>query len=522
MTRREIVLIVAMVSCRSSAVESDLASDATNDLPDEVLTSVEAQGESEASDASSHDDGTPDDAPGNDNVVYETMDAEDAIVPIDGSYGPVNNFCCCLSDTLLLCPEWMGSIWEMPFPKEVPEGCFWNEDLIHYWLTPSGWWNLPLNMMNDPSGIAPRACIGPCAPDCGSAVCGSDGCSGTCGTCPEGTRCDGGMCVACAAVCGGHDCGDDGCGGTCGVCGGGRLCVSGKCQDAPCAPDCGEMITVPAGPFVMGGPTYLCGAFEAPEYCGDTRHIVDVPSFQIDRTPVTNAQYSRCLDAGICFDPGDCFHCNENCNKYIGGQNCGPDNASYPVFAVLFWDAYKYCRWAGKRMCSEAEWEKAARGTDGRLFPWGNDPPTCFDHLLFSGCLGPTLYPVGTNPKDESPYGVMDMLGNGEEFVWDDWHDTFEGAPTDGSAWLDGAPSDIFFNKRVIRGLGGGTCAGHGDGGSCWPDGIGVVHAWAVTFRDYLQDNEETGFRCCADAPQGPSRPRTPTNRSTSESAKQR
>ena len=133
-------------------------------------------------------------------------------------------------------------------------------------------------------------------------------------------------------------------------------------------------------------------------------HKVTLAAFDIDQTEVTQHAYQACLAAGVCSAP------------IIGFD---PDvRPSVPV-AHLNWDqARAYCVWAGKRLPTEAEWEKAARGTDGRIYPWGDGAPDC-EHANFLHC-GNDLQPVGSHPKGASPYGALDMAGNAGEFV-SDW-----------------------------------------------------------------------------------------------------
>ncbi len=97
----------------------------------------------------------------------------------------------------------------------------------------------------------------------------------------------------------------------------------------------------------------------------------------------------------------------------IGTESHIPDKADHPVVTVSWHDAQAFCKWAGVLLPTEAEWEKAARGTDGRMWPWGNDKPTK-DHCNFNGNVGDTT-PAGSYPKGVSPYGCLDMAGN----VWE-------------------------------------------------------------------------------------------------------
>jgi formylglycine-generating enzyme required for sulfatase activity len=161
-----------------------------------------------------------------------------------------------------------------------------------------------------------------------------------------------------------------------------------------------EMVLVPAGEFLMGDDA---SAF-APE---KPAHIVYLDEYWIDRYEVTNAQYRLCVEAGVCPEPGNWW--NEDLNGDL-----------QPVL-VPWADAKTYCEWVGGRLPTEAEWEKAIRGTDGRTWPWGNEFVNDRGNLSGdSDGYGPTA-PVGSFPDDVSPYGLLDAAGNAAEWVADWW-----------------------------------------------------------------------------------------------------
>jgi formylglycine-generating enzyme required for sulfatase activity len=161
----------------------------------------------------------------------------------------------------------------------------------------------------------------------------------------------------------------------------------------------GEMMLVPAGEFLMGSEDFL--EAERP------RHRVHLDAFYIEKYAVTNALYSRFMRATGRKEPPDWDHSNFN-----GSQQ--------PVVNVSWYDADAYCKWAGRRLPTEAEWEKASRGIDGRMYPWGAqwDPSRANSK---ENRLGKTT-PVGSYPSGVSPYGVLDMAGNVLQWVAD-WYD---------------------------------------------------------------------------------------------------
>ena len=164
----------------------------------------------------------------------------------------------------------------------------------------------------------------------------------------------------------------------------------------------GPLVSVPAGTFTMG-----CNAALDTECRDDEKppHSVTLPAYSIDKTEVTQAQYFACVKEGKCNYP-----------KCVWDPCAQPDN---PIACVKNAQAATYCAWASKRLPTEAEWEMAARGTDGRKFPWGNMPASC-DITNMMGC-GNVVSPVGTR-ADVSPFGAFDMGGNVVEWTAD-WYD---------------------------------------------------------------------------------------------------
>ena len=197
----------------------------------------------------------------------------------------------------------------------------------------------------------------------------------------------------------------------------------------------GEMVLVPAGPYQMGA-TYQSYA--------QPIHTVNVPAFYIDVYEVTNAEYKAFCDAtSRAYPPDPGFPDMPN---YF----TNPTYANYPVVNVTWYDAGAYAAWAGKRLPTEAEWECAAKGNaDNRLYPWGDTWVGANANIWDNPADGYTYTsPVGNYPNGISPAGCYDMAGNVWEWCEDDWHGDYNGAPTDGSAWID-TPRG---SSRVVRG----------------------------------------------------------------------
>ena len=170
-------------------------------------------------------------------------------------------------------------------------------------------------------------------------------------------------------------------------------------------------VHVPAGVFLMGSAESDADAWghKSPQ------HEVYLDAFWIDRTEVTNGMYARCVDAGACQPPIVISGLGSwTRSSYYG-------NASYTDYPVIYVDwhqAEAYCAWTGRRLPTEAEWEKAARGVDGRSYPWGEGIDCA--RANFTGCEGDTTR-AGSYPAGASPYGALDMAGNVWEWV-EDWY----------------------------------------------------------------------------------------------------
>jgi sulfatase modifying factor 1 len=162
------------------------------------------------------------------------------------------------------------------------------------------------------------------------------------------------------------------------------------------------LVDVPAGEFAMGcneATDSACDSDEKPQ------HTVSLSAFAIDRTEVSQAQFTACVLDGACEPP----LCDWDCEKQ-----------DYPAGCVSSSHALAYCSWAKRRLPTEAEWEKAARGDEGAIFPWGDAAPDC--SLANKAGCDDAARPVGSLADGASPYGALDMAGNVVEMVAD-WYD---------------------------------------------------------------------------------------------------
>ena len=213
-----------------------------------------------------------------------------------------------------------------------------------------------------------------------------------------------------------------------------------------------EFVLIPAGEFEMGSAleearaafddaTLRSSMLEEHVFMAETpKHAVYLDAYYISKYPVTNAQYRAFVEATAHKPPYDTER-----KQSIWEQPAFSD-PQQPVVGVTWFDAAAFCDWVGGKLPTEAQWEKAARGTDGRTYPWGNQPPNR-KIAAYSKYVG---YPVkvGSYPENVSPYGVMDMAGNVFEWCRDAYNAAFyRHSPPKNPVYLSRGKTDY-----VIRG----------------------------------------------------------------------
>jgi formylglycine-generating enzyme len=235
-----------------------------------------------------------------------------------------------------------------------------------------------------------------------------------------------------------------------------------------------------------------CSSYESPQ------HLVTTSAYCIDVTEVTNGAYAPFLtehgNACATYECVDSDALSLQLEESAGTWSVKMGKEHRPVVEVTWYGAVDYCLWAGGRLCSEAEWEKAARGgcektpgdcrTSTRKYPWGSEPATC-DYAVMNegggwGCGTGGSLDVGSKSLGDSPYGVKDMAGNVWEWQEDDWHGSYTDAPDDGSAWVE----DPRGSTRVYR----------GGSWSHFADGMRASFRSAVSLYDSY---DVVGLRCC-------------------------
>ncbi len=257
---------------------------------------------------------------------------------------------------------------------------------------------------------------------------------------------------------------------------------AGSATDGACA-DCAgvealpiaDMVFVAAGTFSMGQ------ASDQPDE--EPQRTVNLDAFWIDRNDVTVDEYDACVSAGACDDPKGTHAVVPNCNW--GAANRG----NYPINCVDWHQADDYCQWVDMQLPTEAQWEKAARGTNARLYPWGAQEVTCSYAVMWdtypsgvTGCGTSATATVGSKPSGVSPYGALDMSGNVYQWV-NDWYDAtyYQSSPS------SNPPGPGIGSFKVRRGGDYATAA--------------YTHSLRTYSRNYLEPsgfNPGLGFRCVA------------------------
>jgi formylglycine-generating enzyme required for sulfatase activity len=194
------------------------------------------------------------------------------------------------------------------------------------------------------------------------------------------------------------------------------------------------MLLVPGGTFVMGSDV---GGQEDEH----PAHRVTLRSFFLDRTEVTNGAYAACISAGKCRAPDP---------SSAARVHFGPDakfrGSEQPVSSISWDDAAAFCAFVGKRLPTEAEFERAARGDDGRTYPWGNEPPTPERAVFGASCTAN----VGTHPQGAGPFGHLDLAGNVWEWIADVFDPEAYRRPT-ADRGLPGSCDEVLATQDALR-----------------------------------------------------------------------
>ena len=235
----------------------------------------------------------------------------------------------------------------------------------------------------------------------------------------------------------------------------------------PAARDNAEMVYVKEGPFLMGSDADTAFLNAKPA------HQVLLKGFWIDKYEITNAQYKVCVELGYCTVPRDLSSATRS--DYYNNE----DYADYPVIHVDWNQAAAYCSWAGKRLPTEAEWEKAARGPEGALYPWGSTLSQPIPMAVNSFPDGDT-FPVDAFPEGVSPYGAFNMAGN----VWEWTADQYDAYYYSKSP-LENPKSVTGGNDYVIRGF-------------SWAYPFNIFDITVRNSAYILNHTYDLGFRCAA------------------------
>lgn len=245
--------------------------------------------------------------------------------------------------------------------------------------------------------------------------------------------------------------------------------------------DYNKMSCIPAGSFIMGYNDFTIEE-DTSKKIKDTypEHKVFVKSFWMDKYEVTYSEYMECVNANYC--------------TFAKPIYTGYSEPNQPMLGVTWYQANKYCEWKGKRLPTEAEWEKSARGENGEIFPWGNEDISCEKAIIQEnrkkGCGRGTTWEVGS--RGAYRYDLYDIAGNSWEWVLDWYSENYEKCGEDclkdnPKGPCNGELNCPGYNKKIVR------------GGSWWWDG---VFATGYNRRSHYPDNKpyhHFGFRCAAD-----------------------
>ena len=291
--------------------------------------------------------------------------------------------------------------------------------------------------------------------------------------CAAGKWCVDGACV-CKPACEGKACGPDGCGGTCGTCGADQVCdAAGQCVADPVGI---TWIPLAAGTYQMGSTSGSSN--EKPV------HAVTLSAFEMAKSEITWSQFAKCKSVGTCTDhadDGSCYYYNGS-SWVQGALPASYRGTNQPAICVDWYQARDYCEWAGARLCTEAEWEYAARsGGQNRTYPWGDQTATCSYAVMSEGgygCGTNSTWAVCSKAAGNSTQGVCDLAGNVWEWVAD-WYGTY---PSTAQTNPTGPSSG---SNRVYR-------------GGSWYDGAHYLRA-AFRYYGYAPggDFDNLGLRCC-------------------------